>query len=291
MFIDLKTTPKYIGRSNIVSSYLEEIRKYRILTIEEEKEIFERIKNGDVEARNEIIQSNQRFVFAVAKRYATNEINLLDIINEANIGLIKAIDTFNEALGYKFTTYAVWYITREINAYLTNNENIIHKSNNIKTNKKLQKIKNEYFLKNGCNPSIIEIMDIFKEKYNCDIIDERDLYELTIDSIDSNISDDDSFTVDETYNYNAKSSVKNIYEQTENNDYNKILVKELLNNLSDRDETVIKLLYGIDYDRSYEINEISHILDLSSERIRQIKNTVITQLRKKMQCQNQQIAI
>lgn len=291
MFIDLKTTPKYIGRSNIVSSYLEEIRKYRILTIEEEKEIFKRIKNGDVEARNEIIQSNQRFVFAVAKRYATNEINLLDIINEANIGLIKAIDTFNEALGYKFTTYAVWYITREINAYLTNNENIIHKSNNIKTNKKLQKIKNEYFLKNGCNPSIIEIMDIFKEKYNCDIIDERDLYELTIDSIDSNISDDDSFTVDETYNYNAKSSVKNIYEQTENNDYNKILVKELLNNLSDRDETVIKLLYGIDYDRSYEINEISHILDLSSERIRQIKNTVITQLRKKMQCQNQQIAI
>ena len=281
MFIDLKSSPKFLGRSNTVSSYLDEIRKFPILTNDEEKELFQRIKNGEKDLRNKIIQSNQRFVFAIAKRYATNETNLLDIINEGNIGLIKAIDTFDEKLGNKFITYAIWYITREINYFLNNNENIIYKSNNIKTSKKVQKIKNDFFLKNGYNPTSNEVMDILKNKYNCNIIDKRDLYDLSVDSIDSSVTDDDdSFTLDDSHAFNSKSSVKNLYEKTEDNDYVKYLVSNLLTNLDEREETIIKLLYGIDYDRSYEINEIAYILDMSSERIRQIKHDVLDKLKK-----------
>lgn len=279
MFINLKTAPKYIGRSDLAASYLEEIRKFQVLSLEEEKETFKEIRKGNAKAREKIIESNQRFVFAISKRYATNETNLLDIIDEANIGLIKAIDTFDESLGYKFTTYAVWYITREINAYLNNDENIIQKSNNCKTSKKLQKIKNEFFLKNGYNPSINEIIEILKSKYNYDVIDKRDLYDLTIDSIDASVYDDDDFTVNDSYAFNVKSATLNLYENIENDDYNKNIVNQLLSNISERDAMVIRLMFGINCDRSYEISEISKIMGLSNERIRQIRNTVLDKLR------------
>lgn len=281
MFIDLKSFTKYIGRSDLAASYLEEIRKFPVLSANEEKQIFKEIKKGDIDARNKMIECNQRFVFAIAKRYATNEINLLDILNEGNIGLIKAIETFDESLGYKFTTYAVWFITREINIYLNSEEGLIQKSNHSKTNKKLQKIKNSFFLENGYNPSIDEICHILKEKYNYKVIDKRDLYELSIDSIDANINDNDDFTLNETYEYNAKSSNNNLYEETEKHEYEKVLVEELLHGLSEREELIIKLLYGINCDRSYEISEISNIVGLSTERIRQIRNSVINNLKRK----------
>lgn len=285
MFIDLKSSPKFIGRSSTVSSYLEEIRKFPILNNDEEKEIFKKINNGENEYRDLIIQSNQRFVYAIAKRYATNETNLLDIINEGNIGLIKAIDTFNADLGYKFTTYAIWYITREINYYINNNENIIYKSNNIKTNKKIQKIKNEFFLKNGYTPTLSEIINILSTQYKCEIIDKRDLYDLSISSLDSAVNDDDDdFTVNDSYSFNSKSAINNLYEKTENNEYNTLLVSKLLNGLNEREETIIKLLFGIDYDRAYEIKEVSYILNMSSERIRQIKNEVLNKLKKEISC-------
>ena len=285
MFIDLKSSPKFIGRSSTVSSYLEEIRKFPILNNDEGKEIFKKINNGENEYRDLIIQSNQRFVYAIAKRYATNETNLLDIINEGNIGLIKAIDTFNADLGYKFTTYAIWYITREINYYINNNENIIYKSNNIKTNKKIQKIKNEFFLKNGYTPTLSEIINILSTQYKCEIIDKRDLYDLSISSLDSAVNDDDDdFTVNDSYSFNSKSAINNLYEKTENNEYNKLLVSKLLNGLNEREETIIKLLFGIDYDRAYEIKEVSYILNMSSERVRQIKNEVLNKLKKEISC-------
>lgn len=283
MFIDFKSSPKFIGRSSIVLSYLDDIRKYPVLSIEEEKEIFKKIKNGEINLRNKIIESNQRFVFAIAKRYATNETNLLDIINEGNIGLIKAIDTFDENLGYKFTTYAIWYITREINYFLNNNENIIQKSNNAKTNKKVEKIKNKFLALNGYSPSYDEIIAELKAKYNCNIIDRRDLFDLSVNSIDSAMTDDDdSFTVNDSIDFNNKSSVNNLYENQENNDYIKLLVNNLLPSLSEREETIIKLLFGIDYDRAYEINEIAYILGMSSERIRQIKMEALSKLKNEL---------
>lgn len=283
MFIDFKSSPKFIGRSSTVLSYLDDIRKYPVLSIEEEKEIFKKIKNGEINLRNKIIESNQRFVFAIAKRYATNETNLLDIINEGNIGLIKAIDTFDENLGYKFTTYAIWYITREINYFLNNNENIIQKSNNAKTNKKVEKIKNKFLALNGYSPSYDEIIAELKAKYNCNIIDRRDLFDLSVNSIDSAMTDDDdSFTVNDSIDFNNKSSVNNLYENQENNDYIKLLVNNLLPSLSEREETIIKLLFGIDYDRAYEINEIAYILGMSSERIRQIKMEALSKLKNEL---------
>lgn len=283
MFIDFKSSPKFIGRSSTVYSYLEDIRKYPVLSIEEEYEIFKKIKNGETNLRNKIIESNQRFVFAIAKRYATTETNLLDIINEGNIGLIKAIDTFDENLGYKFTTYAIWYITREINYFLNNNESIIQKSNNVKTNKKVEKIKNKFLALNGYYPSNDEIIKELKDKYNCNIVDKRDLFDLTIDSIDSSLSDDDdSFTINDSITFNNKSSVYNLYLKEENNDYIKLLINNLLPSLTEREETIIKLLFGIDYDRAYEINEVAYILDMSSERIRQIKMEALSKLKNEL---------
>ena len=119
MIVDLKAPITNLhGRSETTNKYLFDIRRYPVLTAEDEKDIIQRIKNGDEVARRILIESNQRFVFAVARKYAKDENHLLDLISEGNMGLMEAIDCFDPSLGFKFITHAVWYIRRK--KYLDN---------------------------------------------------------------------------------------------------------------------------------------------------------------------------
>lgn len=280
LFVNLKNTPKFYTQTSNIINFLNDIRKFNTLSVDEEKETLKAIKNGDIDARNKLIECNQRFIFSVAKRYATNETNLMDIINEANIGLIKAIDNYNESFNTRFITYAIWFITREVNQYLNNTEDMVQKSNIQKTKKRITKIKNSFFLKNGYYPSTNEIIDELKEKYQIDIIDKRDVYDLTMLSIDSTLNgDDDSINIDSTYEYVNKTSSDNHYDNITNNDFNKTLVNDLIETLDEREQLVIKLAFGIDYDKPYELNEIADITNLTSERVRQIKVDVLSKFK------------
>ena len=109
----------YINTDHAINTYLKEINQYKVLTAAEEADLIEKMKNGDAAAKALLIASNQRFVYAVAKRYG-NEDNVLDLVNEGNIGLMQALDTFDASKGNRFLSYAIWYIRREINAYLNN---------------------------------------------------------------------------------------------------------------------------------------------------------------------------
>jgi len=171
---ELKTPLVY--RGSILESYLTEIRKYPLLKTEEEIELFYKIKNGDEKARETLINCNQRFVFAIAKRYCNSE-KVMDLINEGNIGLIDAIDRFDPTKGIRFLSYAVWYIRRSIVYYLMNDNVMIKKTNYSKCNGKINSIKNKYFCENGYMPSDDEIVEMMKNEFDINIVDKSDIFE------------------------------------------------------------------------------------------------------------------
>ena len=174
---------KFYSGNDTLNKYLSDIRKYKVLTPEEEVELFERIGDGDESAKARIVESNQRFVYSLAKIYSKNDDEVLDYVNEGNIGLMTAIDTFDVTKGMKFITYSVWYIRRSMNYYLSTMNSLVAKSNNMKYGKKIEYIKQECMCKNGYEPTYDEIVDMMKEKYNLDIKDICDVYDLNISSI------------------------------------------------------------------------------------------------------------
>ena len=154
----------FINADHSISAYLKEINKYKVLTASEEADLIKKMRNGDLDARNHLIAANQRFVYAVAKRYG-NDDNVLDLVNEGNIGLMQALDTFDASKGNRFLSYAIWYIRREINAYLNNDNLLIRKTNNTKTIYKLSKIKEKFYAENNRYPDVDEIAAILEAEY------------------------------------------------------------------------------------------------------------------------------
>lgn len=280
LFIDLKTSPKFIEREEVSKQYLNDIKNYRILTNHEEKLLFEEYKNGSIEARNKIVQANQRFIFAIARRYANNSVELMDLINEANIGFIKALETYDVERGTKLLVHAIYYITREINEYLSTNNNLIRKSNNSKYYKKIKSIKNNFFMKNGHYPNEYEIKELLEKDYCLQVNDIRDIYDLSVNSINEILSDgNDTFTFEESEMFNQKSSSDNKFYEYENNEYNVNFTNELMNVLTDKEKTIIKMFFGINYEDSFTIEQISELFNMSKERIRQIKDDALLKMK------------
>ena len=209
MIVDLKAPITNLqGRSETTNKFLVDIRKYPVLTVEEEKDIIKRIKNGDELARRTLIESNQRFVFAVARKYARDEHHLMDLVSEGNVGLIKAIDNFDPSLGFKFITHAVWYIRREISAYIVNTDTLVRKTNISKTNTRLRRLNNEFFLKNGRTPSVDELKELFKERYNIEIKNDTiSKYQKKIFNVDTELVFDDF----NQYGLNCKNNGEKYY--------------------------------------------------------------------------------
>ena len=266
-------------RTPSISAYLDDIRQIPIISPEKEVELFDRIYNGDNNARNIIIESNQRFVFAIAKRYSKNTENLSDLINEGNIGLITAIDNFKTSVGVKFISFAVWYIRRQIVQYLTNNDAIIRKTNHNKTFKKVAFIKNQFFMKEGRMPNNDEIMELINKKER--IINSQDILDLKIYNVSDNIDDDNSSDFPIMNEYNSISASYNDYENKSEKDDIKSTINQKISRLTKREKKIIKLLYGIGEEREYSFQEVGEMFDLTSERIRQLKNTIVKKMQKK----------
>ena len=280
--MDLKSysiTP--LERTRSIADYLHDIKQYPVLTESEENELIVKIKNGDEEARKRLINCNLRFVFAIAKCYATDD-KILDIVNEGNIGLMSAIDMYDVNFKNRFLSYAVWYIRRSINAYLINDNLLIRRTNNAKVSTKLHNINNTYYCTNGRYPSEKEIIDILHEKYGVKIQYESDLYELKTESINSTFDDDDSNTYENSKEYINKTASVNDYEKTIDEEYKKYYVEQILSIFNQRDRQIMEMYFGLgDYkDRSFEnFYDIGQELNLSSERVRQIVGNCIKKMR------------
>lgn len=274
---------KYFGGSETLSSYLSDVRKHEVPTAEEEGILFERIHGGDKRdserAKNEIIVKNQRFVYAIAKIYARNEDEVLDYVNEGNIGLIEAIDKFDPTMGFKFITYAVNYIKREMNYYMYNTNRIVKRPNNMKIGKKVETIKNKFFVENGYEPSDEEILKVIDSVYGLKIKDKSDIFDIAVTSISDSYDDDDKSTVENNEDYNRKTSSQINYEKNIDEDYNCKLADKILSSLPEDVCDILKMYLGIGYERKCTVEEIGDKYDIDKNTIVQTVNNTLAYLR------------
>lgn len=266
--------------------YLKDVRKYEVLTIDQERALFERIKQGDESAKNELVKANQRFVLAVAKRFSMGD-NIMDLVQVGNIGMLQAIEKFDpnkksiDGNPIRFLSFAAWFIRREISFYIVNNTSLIRKTNNVKTIFKVNKVKNNFFLENGRFPSVEELSDIIDKEYGIKIKDPSYLYDVETKYLNNNYNEDNKKDTFETSSvFNEKSSSENEYLDKIERENDKAVVGMLLDILKPRERTIVERLYGINSDRQYTIEEVASELGLTRERVRQIKIASVNKLKK-----------
>ena len=291
MLINLKNKEcNYIfERTDSLLRYYKSIQSYPLLTKSEEEKLFEIMnKSNDKseinKAREKIINSNQRFVIAIAKFYGNNS-NILDLINEGNIGLIYAVENFDYKRGFKFTSYAVWHIRRTINLYLSENSDIIQISKTKKLNAKIRKIIDTFNQKYNRCPNLDEIKDLLFDDYGIKINDAQDLQEIRMFSIDNQIDSqysDDAYDTPYISEYNNLTSQNNNYVNILKNDIDKYLISKLLDNLNIKEKMVIEYSFGLNNKPQVDLGKISKMMNITRERARQIKDKALQKMNVKI---------
>lgn len=267
---------KFFSNNEILNSYLRDIRKYKLLTVDEEKELMKKYKSeGDIIARDQLIMCNQRFLYAIAKIYARNEDEVMDFVNEGNRGLLEAIERFdiNNESSNKLITFAVWYIRREMNSYLNTTSNIIVKSNTMKIGKKAERIRQKYYAENGYYASDEIVIELLEKEYGLVIKDSSDVMDVNVNSINEEVSDD--YTVYDTSDFAEKTSSVNSYENETDDTYNKQIIGDILSSLDEKKADIVKMLFGIGYDRAYTSSEIADKYDYDVFTFNSIKNNIM----------------
>lgn len=272
----LKITKSITNReSQSLEKYLQEIGKVDLLTPEEEVELAKRIKQGDQESLERLTKSNLRFVVSVAKQYQNQGLSLSDLINEGNLGLIKAAQRFDETRGFKFISYAVWWIRQSILQALAEQSRIVRLPLNKvgslnKINKAFSQLEQEY----EREPSPSELAAILN-------IDSEEV-ETTLGVAARHVSVDAPFAEGED------SSLLDVLENTGTPrtdlqlEYAESLRREIdrsLSTLTDRQREVLMLYFGIGSEHSMSLEDIGEKFGLTRERVRQIKDKAINKLR------------
>lgn len=273
---------KFLSNSEIMASYLKDIRKYTVPTKEEEQELFKRYKNGDSKALDEIILRNQRFVFALAKIYSSGRNDVLDYVNEGNIGLYEAVRKYNPASGNKFTSYAVFWIRRYMSYFAENTNRSIKQSNATKYRSKISKIREDFIKENGFEPSDEQIIDELKEKYNIEVHDPSDIYKISTFSIDAPLQSDKAdgaITNEGGMEFASATSSDNDYLDKMNREDAEKRVNDFLKPLSKRHKKIIMMLYGIGYKRAFSPSEVADIMGMSDKVVTQLRTSLLRKMR------------
>lgn len=258
---------------NIIGLYLEDAKREKLLTREEEIELTKRLKEGDMEARAELIKSNLRFVITIAKQYKNSGLLLEDLIEEGNLGLIMAADRFEPDKGYHFISYAVYWIRQSILRAINEKSRLIR----LPLNKAmdlvdLERAIHEKYYKTGDIPDVNELSDILDK-------DPKDI--LQIMSVSS-----DYVSLENEYTFEGiKEKLINILEDekttgVETSLTDKELVEELKTAMKDLNETeraIIKARYGIDETRK-SLNEVGKLYSCTKERVRQIEKKALRKM-------------
>ena len=271
-------------RTNIVGSetltrYLHEVNNEKMLTETEEIELAQRIKNGDKEAVDTLINCNLRFVISIAKQYNGRGLSLDDLINEGNIGLIKGVHKYDETRGIKFISYAVWWIRQSISQALSECSRIVrlplNKVNNLN---KFVVSKNKLSQKNRRDPTIYELAEDLKISVN-ELMTIVDTYKFPLYA-DSAPKDDDNYSFVDIL---ADENDTTITEKKDSIAFSKVL-DEILSRLSNVEATVIRHYFGFPPCKVKTLDEIGTILHLTRERVRQIKEKAISNIQKDPSC-------
>jgi RNA polymerase primary sigma factor len=272
----LKITKSITNReSQSLEKYLQEIGKVELITAEEEVDLAMRIKQGDLKALDRLTKANLRFVVSVAKQYQNQGLSLPDLINEGNVGLIKAAQRFDETRGFKFISYAVWWIRQSIMQALAEQSRIVRLPLNKvgltnRINKAFQQLEQQ-FEREPSVEELSELLDIGIEEIRATLsMSSRHV------SVDSPLSDgEESTLIDVLVNPNAESAD----EQIGHIDSLRQEIDRSLNTLTERQQEVLRLFFGIGVDHPMSLEDIGDRFGLTRERVRQIKDKAITKLR------------
>src|SRR5690625_2382598 len=272
----LKITKSITNReSQSLEKYLQEIGKVDLLTPEEEVDLAKRIKQGDQQALEDMTKANLRFVVSVAKQYQNQGLSLSDLINEGNLGLIKAAKRFDETRGFKFISYAVWWIRQSILQALAEQSRIVRLPLNKvgslnKINRAFSELEQEYE-REPSSDELAEMLEI-----------EADEVESTLGVAARHVSMDAPFVDGEDNSLLDVLENDNIHSTDKDLDYNESLAIEIhrsLNTLTERQCDVVKLYFGIGEEHPMSLEDIGERFGLTRERVRQIKDKAINKLR------------
>ena len=263
-----------------IEAYLRSIRKYQPLSQEEENEVFKMYHSNDPVAKKKaidtLVNANQRFIFSLAKDYAKgDETKILDYVNEGSIGIINAIDKFDQSRGFKFISFAVWYIRQAMTNYAQTTDLFLRKSNNAKIGNNILKIRTAFFQENHREPTTDEIKEGLAKK-GIKIKENKDLEDVVRNSLDSVWGDESTF--ENNPRYIQHSAIQNEYEKEMDDEDNKSVVGKLLQTLDERSQLVIKQLFGIGYESPVDIEVVAENLGLTPTRVGQIKNAALKKL-------------
>ncbi|MEL3972850.1 RNA polymerase sigma factor RpoD [Rossellomorea oryzaecorticis] len=268
------SVPPGVKINDPVRMYLKEIGRVDLLSAEEEINLAKRIEDGDEEAKRRLAEANLRLVVSIAKRYVGRGMLFLDLIQEGNMGLIKAVEKFDYRKGYKFSTYATWWIRQAITRAIADQARTIRiPVHMVETINKLIRVQRQLLQDLGREPSpeeIAEEMDLTPEKV-------REILKIAQEpvSLETPIGEeDDSHLGDFIEDAEAQSPSEHAaYELL------KEQLEDVLDTLTDREENVLRLRFGLDDGRTRTLEEVGKVFGVTRERIRQIEAKALRKLR------------
>ena len=270
----LKITKSITNRESAsLDKYLQEIGREELVTPDEEVELAQRIRKGDQEALEKLTRANLRFVVSVAKQYQNQGLSLPDLINEGNLGLIKAAEKFDETRGFKFISYAVWWIRQSILQALAEQSRIVRLPlNQVGSLNKINKALTRFEQENERQPTneeLSEMIDVPKDKISDTLrVGSRHV------SVDAPfVEGEDNSLLDVLPNDDSPSADKGLVNESLNTE-----IERALSTLTDREREIVKSFYGIGC-QEMTLEEIGERFGLTRERVRQIKEKAIRRLK------------
>ena len=272
--LDLSIAEASVSTDDHVRMYLKEIGKVPLLSAEEETELAKRIEEGDEAAKSRLAEANLRLVVSIAKRYVGRGMLFLDLIQEGNLGLIKAVEKFDYRKGYKFSTYATWWIRQAITRAIADQARTIRiPVHMVETINKLIRLSRQLLQENGREPTdkeLAESMQMTEEKV-------REIRKISLEPVsletpigeeeDSHLGD---FIPDEDIPAPAEAAATTLLKEQ---------LMEVLDTLTDREKKVLMLRFGLKDGRSRTLEEVGKEFNVTRERIRQIEAKALRKLR------------